>query len=131
MDLFNNDVDSFKNLLPDSFRNYAPLFGSYYAGMAGRTEIIAHGTTVDTKYYKAKKYFPYTPTAGCLATIELWNENNGSLQKSNQYLLTPALQKVGGAKGYLIVIEIDENSMEGYNPNKQVEFADLKKYISQ
>ena len=112
----------YKNLLPDNFRNYHPLYGTFYAGKAGRTEIIAHGTTVDPSFYKTTIYYPYTPTAGCLATKEIWNNNTGFLQSSDQLLLTQAVQKAGGAKGYLIVIEIDDQKAP-------VTLADLATYL--
>lgn len=98
----------YKDLLPDNFKKYHPLYGSFYAGKAGRSEIIAHGTTVDPNFYKTNTYYPYTPTAGCLATKEIWNSATGYLQTSDQLLLTQALQQSGGANGYLIVIEIDD-----------------------
>ncbi len=134
--LINNDevdtswtLEQYKNLLPKSFQNYDPIYGSYYAGKAGRTEIIAHGTTVNPTYYKGLQFYPYTPTAGCLATIELWNENNGTLQKSNQYLLTQALQKAGGAKGYLIVIDIDHNSSEEDSLEPAIKFNNILPFL--
>ena len=122
-------LEQYKNLLPKDFQNYAPIYGSYYAGKAGRTEIIAHGTTVNPTYYKEQIFFPYTPTAGCLATIEMWNEKNGSLQKSNQYLLTQALQKAGGAFGYLIVVDIDHNSSEIDALEKAIKFKNILPYL--
>ncbi len=101
-------LEQYRNLLPTNFKNYYPLYGSFYAGKAGRTEIIAHGTTVDPNYYKTNIYYPYTPSAGCLATKEIWNSTTGYLETSDQLLLTKALQQAGGANGYLIVIEIDD-----------------------
>lgn len=102
------ELANYRKLLPDNFKNYNPLYGSFYAGKAGRTEIIAHGTTLDTAFYAAKIYSPYTPTAGCLCTKEIWNNKTGFLQISDQLLLTQAIKNAGGAKGYLIVIEIDD-----------------------
>jgi hypothetical protein len=98
----------YKNLLPDNFKNYQPIYGTFYAGKAGRTEIIAHGTTIDIAYYKSNSFFPYTPTAGCLCTKEIWNNQTGLLDTSDQLLLSQAVQKTGNTKGYLIVIEIDD-----------------------
>ena len=102
------NIKNYKNLLPDNFKNYKPIYGSFYAGKAGRTEIIAHGTTLDTAFYSTKIYAPYTPTAGCLCTKEIWNNKTGFLQASDQLLLTQAIKNAGGANGYLIVIEIDD-----------------------
>ena len=112
----------YKNLLPENFRNYHPLFGTYYAGKAGRNEIIAHGSTINHDYYKNDLYFPYTPTEGCLVTKEFWNEETGYLQSSDQLLLTQAVKNAGGPKGYLIVIEIDDRK-------EPVTMNDLRKYL--
>lgn len=101
-------MEWYKKLLPKSWKNYEPFYESYYAGNAGRTEIIAHGTTVDPNYYKGKPYYPLTPTLGCLCTKELWNEEDGSRQFSDQQKLMDALQKAGGANGYYLVIELND-----------------------
>ncbi|MEQ1554956.1 MAG: hypothetical protein ABL929_12290 [Ferruginibacter sp.] len=103
-------IENYRKLLPQSFKNYEPLFGAYYAGKAGRTEIIAHGTTVDEQFYKSTTFYPYTPTAGCLCTKEIW-DNNGYLKTSNQLALTQAIDNAGGPYGYLIVIELDDKKM--------------------
>ena len=102
------NIKNYKKLLPDNFKNYQPVYESYYAGKAGRNEIIAHGTTIDTAFYSTKIYGPYTPSAGCLCTKEIWNNKTGFLQTSDQLLLTQAIKNAGGANGYLIVIEIDD-----------------------
>lgn len=99
--------EKYAALLPETFKKYHPLFGTYYAGKAGRNEIICHGTTIDPAYYKNTSYYPYTPTAGCLATKEFWNEKTGLHQNSDQLLLTKAVKDAGGPSGYLIVIELD------------------------
>ena len=101
-------IDRYKKLLPDNFRDYLPAFQSYYAGKAGRTEIIAHGTTVDPAYYKGKPFYPLTPTQGCLCTKEIWNETTGTLLESDQQELSDAITKAGGPYGYAIVINIDD-----------------------
>lgn len=101
----------YEKLLPAALKNYQPLYESFYAGKAGRTEIIAHGTTVDPEYYKGEPYYPHTPTMGCLATVELWSASDGKRIESNQQKLVNALLKAGGAKGYCVVIEIDDTQM--------------------
>jgi hypothetical protein len=98
----------YKKLLPDLLKNYLPLYESYYAGEAGRTEIIAHGTTIDQDYYKDKPYYPQTPTMGCLCTEEIWSPIDGKRIISDQQQLVDAIKKAGGAEGYYIVIEIDD-----------------------
>lgn len=92
------------SLLPQQFRDYFPLYNCLYAGLAGRTEIIAHGTTIDPEYYKGAIYYPHTPSQGCLCTKEIWN---GKRLESNQQKLVNALLKAGGAYGYCVVLELD------------------------
>jgi hypothetical protein len=101
-------VEWYRKLLPSNLINYLPLYESFYAGKAGRSEIIAHGTTVDPAYYVGEKYYPQTPTMGCLCTKEIWSEEDGKRLESDQQKLVNALQIAGGAKGYCVVLEIDD-----------------------
>ena len=98
-------TDYYQKLLPEKLKDYLPLYDSYYAGLAGRSEIIAHGTTIDPKFYSGKPYYPLTPTEGCLCTKEIWN---GRRMESDQQKLVNGLLKAGGANGYCLVIEIDD-----------------------
>ncbi len=107
-------IELYKSLLPDKLKNYEPLFETYRAGMAGRTEIIAHGTTVNPAYYKNKPYYPFTPTEGCLATKEIWSAVDGKRIESDQQKLVDAVKKAGGANGYYIVLEIDDQQRQVY-----------------
>lgn len=104
-------LNRYINLLPDSLKQHQSLYQSYYAGQAGRTEIIAHGTTVNPAYYKNKPYYPLTPTEGCLCCREIWNDETGRLMVSDQQRLVDAVNKAGGANGYLIVINIDDKQL--------------------
>ena len=97
--------DLYSRLLPKNFKDYKPLYHSYYAGVAGRTEIISHGTAIDPEYYKGQSYYPHTPSQGCLSTMEIWN---GRRLESNQKKLIEALLKAGGADGYCVVLELDD-----------------------
>ncbi|MEO8414409.1 MAG: hypothetical protein ABI472_12155 [Ginsengibacter sp.] len=99
------NIDYYKKMIPAGLKNYLPLYYSYYAGLAGRTEIIAHGTTIDPGLYKNQPYFPLTPSQGCLSTKEIWN---GKRLESDQQKLVNALLKAGGANGYCVVIELDD-----------------------
>lgn len=101
-------LEDYKKLLPANLKNYSPLYETYYAGAAGRTEIIAHGTTIDPSYYKNKSFYPLTPTQGCLCTKEIWNDENGMLAESDQQKLIDAVTRAGGPDGYLIVVNIDD-----------------------
>ncbi len=115
-------LSSYANFLPLIFRKYEPMFGTFYAGKIGRTEIISHGTTIDAEYYKSTAYYPYTPTAGCLCTKEKWSSKTGFLEKSDQLLLYEAVKNAGNPIGYLIVIEIDDIKSE-------VSISDIEKYL--
>lgn len=97
----------YAQLLPEKLRKDESLYESYDAGAAGRTEIIAHGTAVDPKFYVGQPFYPFTPTAGCLATIEWWNDE-GYRRYSDQQVLADAIIKAGGANGYLLLLELDD-----------------------
>ncbi|HVW62274.1 MAG TPA: hypothetical protein VHC48_19620, partial [Puia sp.] len=94
---------------------YTPMTEAWSAGHIGRTEIIAHGTTIDPEYFKDKPFYPLTPTMGCLCARELWNPTSGhplvseQLGLVNAWSSTPANgQPVRTAKGYLYVINVDD-----------------------
>lgn len=104
-------VDSlslYRQLLPPGWRSYAPMMEAWAAGRIGRTEIIAHGTTIDPEYFKGKPFYPLTPTMGCLCAKELWNPTTGHLLVSEQNNLVNAFLSTPGRKGYLFVINIDD-----------------------
>ena len=98
-------IDRYQNLIPKRLRDYLPLYECYYAGLAGRSEIIAHGTTINPEFYHGKPFYPLTPTQGCLCTKEIWS---GKRLESDQQQLVNGLLKAGGANGYCVVIEIDD-----------------------
>jgi hypothetical protein len=111
---FHNEVsdtiwekDYYKNLLPDSWKNYFPIYEAYYAGKAGRNEIIAHGTTIDPDFYYGKPYYPFTPSLGCMTTREIWSSETGKILESDQIKFINAFSEAGSDKGFLILIEID------------------------
>ena len=97
----------YSTLLPQG-ANSPLLYEAYYAGKAGRSEIIAHGTTVDPAYYSGRPYFPFPPTAGCLTTEEWWSPTTGRRMKSGQQQLADAISKAGGPNGYYIVLELND-----------------------
>jgi hypothetical protein len=104
----NWDINYYRTLLPKGWKDYYPMYQSYYAGKAGRSEIIIHGTTVNPMYYIKEPYYPLTPTQGCLTSKELWSEETGQRLQSDQQQLINAMIKAGGANGYCIVINIDD-----------------------
>ncbi|MFT3980003.1 MAG: hypothetical protein QM687_05995 [Ferruginibacter sp.] len=102
------NISYYRNLLPKEWKDYPPVYQSYYAGKAGRTEIIIHGSTVNPMYYVNQPYYPLTPTQGCLTSKEIWDEASGIRTESDQQLLINAMIKAGGSDGYAIVINIDD-----------------------
>lgn len=108
---FDSTQDSlqlYKQLLPATWRNYSPMNEAWNAGKIGRTEIIAHGTTIDPEYFKDKPYYPLTPTMGCLCAKEVWNITSGKLLVSEQFNLVSTFTVTPGQKGFLYVINIDD-----------------------
>jgi hypothetical protein len=118
------NIELYKELLPDSWKNYLPIFESYYAGEAGRNEIIAHGTTIDLSYYTDKSYYPFTPSQGCLTTKEIWSEETGRLIESDQLRFMNALKDLNIAEGFFIVVNIDDKQFP-------VTLAEVKKIIEE
>ncbi len=102
------NIQDYRNLLPASLKNYKPLYEAWNAGKIGRTEIIAHGSTLDPNYYKDAKYFPLTPSQGCLSSKEIWNTSTGFISQSDQRSLTQMIVKAGGPHGYCVVIDLDD-----------------------
>lgn len=101
-------LERYLALLPPAWRLYAPILEAYWAGQAGRTEIIAHGTTIDPDFYREKPFFPNTPSLGCLTAPEEWSPMTGRLVRSEQRRLVDALQRVGFEGGYCVVVNIGD-----------------------
>jgi hypothetical protein len=99
---------SYLQLLPPSMRANPGITEAFYAGKLGRNSIIAHGTTIDPEYFRNKPWYPLTPTMGCLCAKELWNVTNGRLLESHQFNLVNAFSATAGNRGYLYVIDIDD-----------------------
>jgi hypothetical protein len=98
---------NYLQLLPKDWANYKPMQESFYAGKAGRSEILAHGTTIDPEYFKGFPFYPISPTLGCLCAKEIWNIFNGQVQESHQLQLANGLMQQKNQKGLLIVVNID------------------------
>jgi hypothetical protein len=106
-----NSMDSlnlYRQLFPESWRDYGPMQEAWSAGKTGRRAIIAHGTTLDPEYFKGKPFYPFTPTQGCLCAKELWNPTSGKLLFSDEFNLVSAFQSSPGNRGYVYVINIDD-----------------------
>lgn len=116
------NIKKYELLLPPSWQQYPPVFQSYYAGKAGRTAIIAHGTTIDPNYYKGTTYFPETPSLGCLCTYEEWDAE-GNRQRSDQQRLVNAVKEAGNGTGYAVVINLSDKEAA-------VTVADIERLIN-
>jgi hypothetical protein len=103
-----DSLQMYLQLLPPSWRSYTPMMEAWTAGRIGRTEIIAHGTTIDPEFFKAMPFYPMTPTMGCLCAKELWNPTTGHPLVSEQLNLINAWLSTPAKKGYLYVINVDD-----------------------
>lgn len=97
----------YEDFLPPSWRGYFPMKEAWLAGRAGRNEMLAHGTTISPDLYRHAKWYPGTPSAGCLVAMEYWAAD-GQLQKSDQLALAKAFTAGGIDHGYLVVVELDD-----------------------
>jgi hypothetical protein len=103
-----DSLKRYLELLPASWQTFEPMMEAWHAGQIGRTEIIAHGTTLDPDLFKSKPYYPCTPTQGCLCAKEIWNTTSGRLMSSDEFGLVEALRSTPGTRGYLFVINVDD-----------------------
>lgn len=108
VDSTQDSLKLYMSLLPPAWRNYAPMLEAWNAGKIGRTEIIAHGTTIDPEYFADKPYYPLTPTMGCLCAKEVWNNTSGRLLVSEQFNLVSTYTATAGQKGFLFVVNLDD-----------------------
>ena len=102
------DIKDYKNLLPESWQDYLPIYESFYAGKTGRRKIVMHGSVDDLTFYDKLPYAPLTPSKGCLTTTEIWSDSTGQNIKSNQAELMNAFFSTGHLYGFLVVIDIDD-----------------------
>jgi len=116
-------LGSYMQMLPEAWQAYSPMQEAFIAGKAGRTEIIAHGTTIDPAYFYGKPFYPISPTLGCLCAEELWNANTGKLALSEQLKLVNTFLRSPGSSGYLMVINLD-------NQQKSISDVELEKIVA-
>jgi hypothetical protein len=98
----------YQSFLPETWRGYVPFAEAYLAGQAGRDEMLIHGTTINSNYYRGSSYCPGTPSAGCLVAMESWTPEEGLMQTSDQLSLVKAFTREGLDRGYLVVVELDD-----------------------
>lgn len=110
-------------LLPKSWRGYFPIHEAWYAGKAGRSEMLNHGTTIDPEHYRGQPYYPQTPSAGCLCTLERWDPETGALLESDQVRLLNAWHEAGDGTGYFLLVELDDQK-------KPVSAEEVRQFIT-
>ena len=97
----------YRSYVPGNWQNWSGLMEAYNAGRVGRTEIIAHGTTISPDWFTNKTYYPISPTLGCLCGREIWDPQTGRIINSDQLDMVNAFVSTKGTQGYLIVINLD------------------------
>ena len=96
--------------LPPSWRVHPPFKEAWLAGLAGRSEMLLHGTTIDPQPYRHQPWYPGTPSAGCLVALETWSPDDGRGLHSDQLRLVQAFTRDGLDRGYLVVVDIDDTA---------------------
>jgi hypothetical protein len=100
-------TELYMELLPASWKEYRPMYEAWWAGLAGRSEMIIHGTTIDPEFYELEVYYPHTPSAGCMGALEFWAQEDGSLVYSGQLELLKAFTSTMTDKGTLVIVNLD------------------------
>ncbi|MBL1212112.1 MAG: hypothetical protein HND52_02030 [Ignavibacteriae bacterium] len=118
------NMADYKNLLPKTWREYSPIYQSYYAGMIGRRLIVMHGSADDLSDYEGKPFYPLSPTRGCLSSKEIWSDTTGECLESDQVKLVNAFFSTKQLKGFLVVVEIDDKE-------EPVIIKDVEQFINQ
>jgi hypothetical protein len=123
------DLNSYYSLLPSSWRQYAPIAQTYWAGRLGRSLIRIHGSGEPTSFFVNNQRFPqsdgWNPAIGCLSAQEIYDQT-GQLTKADMPNILKTLAEVNGGKieGYLIVVEIPATSKQG--TNQAVSLAEIE-----
>lgn len=121
---FNNwSIEDYQALLPKTLHNYDQLYHSYYAGKIGRKLIIIHGSTDDISFFEGSKYYPLTPTRGCLSSTEIWSKDTGKCLKSDQASLINKYKSLNSRNGFLVVLELD-------NKEKPVQIDEIERILN-
>ncbi len=100
----------YEALLASSWRNWWPVREAWWAGQAGRNEILAHGTAIDPAPWQDTVFAGQTPSHGCLTCDETWDSDSGRRVASEQAKLVEAFRRAGGAPGYLVLVEVDDQT---------------------
>ncbi|MBE9178923.1 hypothetical protein IQ268_10155 [Oculatella sp. LEGE 06141] len=104
-------VAAYQSLLPPSWRNYAPVQQSYWAGRAGRSLFRIHGSGEDPGFFTNNSRYPtageWNPTIGCLSALERYDAA-GRLQQADMPTILNTLSTLSGERlqGYLVVVDV-------------------------
>ena len=128
---FTGDLQAYQALLPVSWRNYAPIQQTYWAGSMGRSLFRIHGSGAAIDFFRNKpavvsnQNFDWNATLGCLSALEIYDDR-GSLLKSDMPKILDALHKVGRGKieGYLVVVDLPSTT------DQPVTKEEIMKYIN-
>ena len=106
---FVGSLESYKALLPPTWRSYAPMEQSYWAGRMGRGLFRIHGSGEATDFFHkgaTDTAASWNPTLGCLSALELYDQT-GKLQQADMPKILGAMRTVSTKmSGYLIVVEV-------------------------
>ena len=116
--------EDYINLLPESWKNYAPIHEAFYAGKNGRRKIVMHGSTDEIAFFTEKPFYPLTPTHGCISAKEIWDPKTGKLIESDQSKLMNAFFSTNNLKGFLVVVDIDDSQ-------RSVQIEDVLNFIQE
>ncbi len=98
-------MDDYDRFFPEGWSNLTQKNMAFFAGEAGRSEIIIHGTAIDEEYYRNQAYYPFTPSLGCFCTLERWDSESGVLMESEQMKLIKILKRNRIEKALVYLIE--------------------------
>ena len=132
---FTGDLKAYQALLPPTWRNFAPIQETFWAGKMGRSLFRIHGSGAALDFFQNKaatvsaSNFDWNPTLGCLSAIELYDDR-GSLVKADMPKILNALNTVGKGKidGYLIVVDVPSNNSTDKG-NVPITIAEIEKFI--
>lgn len=99
----------YDSLLPPGWRGHPALREAWWAGRAGRDELLVHGTTLNPADHAGQPYHPGTPQQGCLISNEDWDPATGQLRASLQLNLLKAYAAASRREdlsGFLWVLEV-------------------------
>jgi hypothetical protein len=116
---FTGNLQAYQALLPPSWRTYAPIQQTFWAGNVGRSLFRIHGSGAAIDFFRNKdkvvnpQNFNWNATLGCLSALEIYDDR-GSLIKADMPKILDALNTVGKGKidGYLIVVDVPSPSGE-------------------